>query len=264
MVFSSNLSSIAPLSSPLLAAVPGIKHGFFTRNGGASSGIYTSLNVGRGSKDGAAEVAENRRRAAAWFGAEPSALLIAHQIHSATVLLANHPWGDARPEGDGVATAKAGLVCGALAADCAPVLLADPKARVVAAAHAGWRGALGGVVQSAVEAMTQQGAAPERIIAAVGPCIGPLSYEVGEEFLAAFREKDPDYEAYFRSAAKPGKHLFDLPGFVLSRLTASGVLSCEWIGCDTYSDEAHFFSHRRAFHRGEGDYGRLLSAIALE
>ena len=255
--------TLSPLSSPLLAAVPGIRHAFFTREGGVSTGIYASLNVGRGSKDEADDVAENRRRAAAWFEAEPGALLTAYQIHSATVLVADHPWGDERPEGDGVLTAETGLVCGALAADCAQVLLADPEARVVAAVHAGWRGALGGVVESAIDGMIEEGAEPARIVAAVGPCIGPQSYEVGEEFLAAFTGKDAAYAAFFRPGAAPDKRMFDLPAFVLSRLTASGVGRCEWIGRDTYGDEALFYSNRRAVHRGEGDYGRLLSAIAL-
>jgi len=255
--------TLAPLSSPLLSDLPGVRHAFFTREGGVSEGIYASLNVGRGSKDQAFHVAENRRRAAAWFGVEPTSLLTAYQIHSATVLIADRPWGDARPEGDGVLTAETGLVCGALAADCAPVLLADAQARVVAAVHAGWRGALGGVVESAVEGMIGQGAHPARIVAAVGPCIGPRSYEVGEDFLAAFTGKDSAYAAFFRPGAAPDKQMFDLPAFVVSRLRDSGVARCEWIGRDTYIDEALFYSNRRAVHHREGDYGRLLSAIAL-
>jgi YfiH family protein len=257
------MTTLSPLSSPLLEGLPGVRHGFFTREGGVSTGIYASLNVGRGSKDDADDVAENRRRAAAWFEAEPDSLLTAYQIHSAAVLIADHPWGGERPEGDGVVTAKTGLICGALAADCAPVLLADPQARVVAAVHAGWRGALGGVVESAVDAMAGEGADRARIVAAVGPCIGPLSYEVGEDFLNAFIGKDAAHEAFFSPAAAPGKQMFDLPAFVLSRLKAAGILRCEWIGRDTYSDQALFYSNRRAVHRGEGDYGRLLSAIAL-
>ena len=254
---------LAPLASPLLSALPGIKHAFFTREGGVSQGIYASLNVGRGSKDEAADVAENRRRAGAWFGAEPGHLLTCYQIHSATVLIADHPWGEERPEGDGVASATPGLVCGALAADCAPILLADPEARVVAAAHAGWRGALGGVAESAVEAMTRLGAEPARIVAVVGPCIGPASYEVGADFLDAFLGKDPAFEAFFRPGAAADKRMFDLPAFVLSRLAAAGVGQAEWVGRDTCTEETLFYSNRRAFHRGEGDYGRLLSAIAL-
>ncbi len=255
--------ALAPLASPLLAALPGVKHAFFTREGGVSTGIYASLNVGRGSKDEADDVAENRRRAAAWFGAEPGSLLTCYQIHSATVLVADHPWGDERPQGDGVVTETPGLVCGALAADCAPVLLADPQARVVVAVHAGWRGALGGAVESAVEAMVAQGATREGITAAVGPCIAQKSYEVGEDFLRTFEAKDAAYAAFFAPGAAADKRMFDLPGFVLSRLAAAGVERREWIGRDTCAEEALFFSNRRAFHRDEGDYGRLLSAIAL-
>lgn len=252
-----------PFQSPLLSAVPGVRHAFFTRQGGVSTGIYSSLNVGRGSRDEAADVAENRRRAAAWFGAEPRQLLTCYQIHSPTVLVAERAWGDERPEADGVVTTEPGLVCGALAADCAPVLLADPHARVVAAVHAGWRGALAGVVESAVDAMTQEGASPMQITAAIGPCIGPASYEVGEEFLRAFTDKDPAFEAFFSAGATVDKRQFDLPSFVLSRLGAAGVSRCEWIGRDTCAEEALFYSNRRANHRAEGDYGRLLSAIAL-
>ena len=255
--------SPAPVSSPLLTALPGIRHAFFTREGGVSTGIYASLNVGRGSKDEAEDVAENRRRAAAWFGAEPGSLLTCYQIHSPTVLIADHPWGDERPQGDGVATATPGLVCGALAADCAPALLADPRARIVAAVHAGWRGALSGAAESAVEAMVRLGADPAHITAVVGPCIGPKSYEVGEEFLREFTAKDSTYERFFMAGAAADKRMFDLPGFVLSRLRAAGVERCEWIGRDTYAEEALFFSNRRALHKAEGDYGRLLSAISL-
>ncbi len=257
------MTEISPLASPMLSAAPGIRHAFFTRQGGASTGLYASLNVGRGSKDEAADVAENRRRAAAWFGAEPGSLLTCYQIHSATVLLADHPWDEERPQGDGVVTTTPGLVCGALAADCAPVLLADPQARIVAAVHAGWRGALGGVVESAIEAMVSEGAERGRILAAVGPCIGSQSYEVGEDFVRAFMDKDPGHEAFFSPGVAADKRLFDLPAFVLSRLAASGVTQAEWIGRDTCAEEALFFSNRRAFRRGEGDYGRLLSAIAL-
>lgn len=255
--------ALAPLASPLLSGLPGIRHAFFTRQGGVSAGLYSSLNVGRGSKDEAADVMENRRRAAAWFGVEPGSLLTCYQIHSPTVLIADHPWGDERPQGDGAATLTPGLVCGALSADCAPVLLADPKARIVAAVHAGWRGALAGAAESAVEAMAALGADRGAILAAVGPCIGPKSYEVGEDFLRAFTDKDAAHEGFFAPGAAADKRLFDLPGFVLSRLAAAGVGRAEWTGHDTYADEALFFSNRRAVHRGEGDYGRLLSAIAL-
>ncbi|OYX34949.1 MAG: polyphenol oxidase [Caulobacterales bacterium 32-69-10] len=257
------MTALPVLVDPALAALPGVRHAFFTRQGGVSAGLYSSLNVGLGSKDAPAAVAENRRRAAAHFGVEPERLLTGFQIHSDIVLAAASPWGEAKPQGDGVVTAAPGLVCGALSADCAPVLLADPEARVVCAAHAGWKGAVGGVVEQAVAAMQRLGARTDRIVAAVGPCIGPQSYEVGPEFLERFAADAPGSERFFRPAAAPGKSLFDLPGFVLSRLDAAGVRQAAWTGHDTYADEGLFFSNRRAVHRAEADYGRLLSAIML-
>jgi hypothetical protein len=249
-----------------LAALPGVRHAFFTRAGGVSTGPYASFNLGAGSADDPAAVAENRRRAAARFDAEPAALTTCFQIHSAEVLIAEAPWGETRPQdrprADGVVTRTRGLICGALAADCAPVLLADAEVGVVGAVHAGWRGALAGVVEAGVAAMVSQGARPERIVAAVGPCIGPASYEVGPEFEAAFTAADPAHAAFFA----PGENdrlFFDLPAFVLTRLAAAGVRERAWIGADTFADEAAFFSNRRAVRRGEADYGRLLSAIML-
>ncbi len=251
------------LTSPLLSAVPGLRHAFFTRQGGVSTGVYESLNVGVGSKDDPEAVQENRARAAAALGAAPDRLLTCYQIHSALAVVADAPW-TARPEADAVVSRAPGLMLGALAADCAPVLLADPQARVVAAAHAGWKGALGGVVQAAVDAMTGLGAEPGRILAAVGPCIGPASYEVGVEFLEAFSRDAPGSERFFSPGQAPDRRQFDLPGFVLSRLQAAGVRQAEWIGRDTYAEPDLFFSNRRALHRREADYGRLLSAIVLE
>jgi YfiH family protein len=250
------------ITSPLLGALPGVRHAFFTREGGVSGGIYESLNAGLGSKDDPAHVAENRRRAAARFSQPPEHLLTCFQIHSPTVLIADGPWGEGPEEADGVATKKTGLICGALAADCAPVLIADAKAGVVAAAHAGWKGALTGVVAHAVEQMKRLGADRADMTAAIGPCIGPASYEVGLEFLERFEAADPDNGRFFSSGASPDKRQFDLPAFVLARLKAAGVNRAEWVGHDTCADEA-FFSNRRAFHRGEADYGRLLSAIML-
>jgi YfiH family protein len=258
------MAALSVLTDPVLAALPGVRHAFFTRQGGVSTGLYDSLNVGLGSKDEPSAVIENRRRAAAHFGADADHLLTGFQIHSDVVFTAHAPWGEARPEGDGVATATPGVVCGALSADCAPVLLADPQARVVCAAHAGWKGAVGGVVESAVAAMVGLGADPARIVAAVGPCIGPQSYEVGPEFLERFAAEAPGSERFFRPAAAPGKFMFDLPGFVLSRLQGAGVLQAAWTGHDTCADETLFFSNRRAVLRGEADYGRLLSAICLD
>ena len=257
------MTELIPLTHPSLTALPGVRHAFFTRRGGVSTGIYSSLNVGRGSKDDPAAVAENRRRAAAHMGADLGALLTCYQIHSATAYLADAPWGDERREGDAVATDKPGLVCGALAADCAPILLADPEARVVAAAHAGWRGALGGVVDAVVAGMQGLGARPDRIVAVVGPCIGPASYEVGLEFLDAFTAGQAEAARFFRPGVAADKRMFDLPAYVLDRLAQAGVGKAEWIGRDTYAEDELFFSNRRTLHRGEADYGRLLSAIRL-
>jgi YfiH family protein len=241
----------------------GVRHAFFTRQGGVSQGLYQSLNVGPGSDDDPKAVQENRARAAAWFGADPDALVTAYQIHSAVAHVAAGPWCD-QPRGDAVVTATAGLICGALAADCAPVLIADAEARVVAAVHAGWRGALGGVIASAVETLRGLGADPARMAAAVGPCIGPASYEVGLEFLEAFTDDDPGASRFFGPGAGPDKRMFDLPAFVLHRLAQAGVTKSEWIGRDTCAEPALFFSNRRAFKAGESDYGRLLSAVMLE
>lgn len=249
------------LTSPLLD-LPGVRHAFFTRQGGVSQGIYASLNVGLGSRDEPEAVHENRRRATAYFGA--AELVTAYQVHSARVAPVREPWRGEAPDADGVVTATPGLVCGALAADCAPVLLADVKAGVVGAAHAGWKGALTGVVERAIAEMEALGARRERLVAAVGPCIGPNSYEVGLEFLERFVAVEAAHEDFFTAGEAPDKRMFDLPGFVLSRLRAAGVDRCEWLRRDTCAEPELFFSNRRAFKQGEPDYGRLLSAIMLE
>jgi YfiH family protein len=250
------------LTSRRLSSLKGIRHGFFTRQGGVSQGVYESLNMGPGSKDDPAAVAENRRRAAEALGAQPESLATCYQIHSVMARVVETPWGDKRPEGDAVVTRTPGLVCGVLSADCAPVLMADAGAGVAAAVHAGWKGALDGVIASAIAAMEAEGARPGHIVAAVGPCIAQASYEVGPEFLQRFAAHDPGSERFFKPAAAADKHLFDLPRFVLWRLEQAGV-DAEWIGRDTCAEEALFFSNRRAFKRGEPDYGRLLSAIVV-
>jgi hypothetical protein len=257
------LIQLPVVTSPLLSQIAGVRHAFFTRRGGVSKGIYESLNLGRGSNDEPADVEENRRLAAAHFGLEAADLNTCFQIHSTIAVVADGSWGDVRPEGDAVVSKTPGVVCGALSADCAPVLIADSKAGIVAAAHAGWRGALDGVVQSAVDTMVELGADTSDMIAAVGPCIGPLSYEVGLEFLARFEADAPGSGAFFNPGSAEDKRLFDLPAFVLERLRAAGVERREWVGCDTCVDDASFYSNRRAFLRGENDYGRLLSAITL-
>jgi len=249
--------------SGLLSAVAGVKHAFFTRQGGVSTGLYDSLNLGRGSQDDPANVDENRRIAAGWFGAQAKDLNTCFQIHSTIAVIADGSWGDVRPQGDAVVSKTAGVVCGALSADCAPVLIADAEAGIVAAAHAGWRGALDGIVQAAVDSMVSLGADPSRMAAAVGPCIGPASYEVGLEFLETFEADAPGSGRFFSPAARDDKRMFDLPAFVLERLRTAGVSQREWTGHDTCAGEARFFSNRRAVQRGEKDYGRLLSAISL-
>lgn len=257
------MSAPHPLQSALLAALPGVRHGFFTRQGGVSSGAYESLNTGAGSQDDPAAVAENKRRVAAWFDRPPEALVTCWQSHTAVAFTLDAAAPRERLVGDALATAAAGLICGALAADCAPVLLADVDAGVVGSAHAGWRGALDGVVESAVDAMTGLGARPGRIVAAVGPCIGPASYEVGLEFLERFAAQDPGSDRFFAPGASDDKRMFDLPAYVLSRLARAGVGQAESLGRDTCAEETLFFSNRRAFKRGEPDYGRLISAIML-
>jgi YfiH family protein len=257
------MTALPVLTSPLLDALPGVRHAFFTREGGVSTGLYASLNLGRGSRDDPAAVAENRRRAAAHLQVDEPALLACYQTHSAAAHIAERAWGDHRPEGDAVVTAAPALACGALSADCAPVLLADPEAGVVGAAHAGWKGALGGVILSAVNAMTRLGAETSRITAVVGPCIGPDSYEVGLDFHERFLAEVPGAGRFFRPTDATDKRLFDLPAFVLKRLAEAGVDRAEWIGADTLADEARFFCNRRAVQRGEPDYGRLMSSIVL-
>jgi YfiH family protein len=250
-----------PVITSRLLDLPRIRHGFFTRQGGVSQGIYESLNVGIGSNDDPEAVVENRRRVAGHFGQE--VLITAYQVHSATALVADGPWPAGPPQADAVVSATPGVVCAALAADCAPVLIADAEARVVAAAHAGWRGALGGVVEATVRRMEGLGASRHRMRAAVGPCIGPQSYEVGLEFRAEFVKVDAGFGRFFATGATDDKRMFDLPAFVLARLQAAGVERAEWLAHDTCAEETRFFSNRRAFKRGEGDYGRLVSAIML-
>lgn len=240
-----------------------MRHGFFTRAGGVSLGIYAGLNVGVGSNDDPGHVRQNRALAAAHLGQPAEALVTAYQIHSPRAVTAAGPWPAAAPEADAVVAATPGVICAALAADCAPVLLADADVGVVAAAHAGWRGALDGVVEQAVARMVELGAARSRIRAAIGPCIGPASYEVGLEFEARFIAADRAYAGFFTPGPSADKRQFNLPGFVLGRLAAAGVGLAEWIGRDTCAEPDLFYSNRRAFKAAEPDYGRLLSAIVL-
>jgi YfiH family protein len=262
MTPSSPAAPLEPITHPLLTAA-GLRHGFFTRNGGVSTGIYDSLNTGIGSTDDPASVMENRRRIAGHFGGGPDDLAACYQIHSAITRVADGPWSGERPEGDAVASLTPGVICAVLTADCAPVLLADARAGVVAAVHAGWKGALGGVVHSAVQAMQALGTDPRRTVAVVGPCIAQGSYEVGADYEERFVLTDPAYGRFFIPGATDDRRMFDLPGFVLRRLEEAGIADAAWTGHDTCADETRFFSNRRAYQRAEPDFGRLMSAIAI-
>lgn len=251
------------IEAPPLTALPGVRHAFFTREGGTSTGIYASLNGGLGSSDDPARVGENRRLMAGRLGVQTTALVSLHQIHSAQAVIVERPWGSNRPRADGMATKVPGLALGILTADCGPLLFADPDAGVVGAAHAGWRGALTGVVEATLAAMERLGAERGRTVAVLGPTIGRDAYEVGPEFVASFRDADPGSERFFRPSERDGYAVFDLPGFIGARLAAAGVADFLDLGRCTYAEEERFFSYRRATHRGEPDYGRQVSAIAL-
>ena len=252
------------LASPLLSAIPGLRHAFFTRDGGVSDGIYADLNGGLGSNDDPANVSENRRRMAAQMGVTPEHFLSVWQIHSPDAVVASGPWENAsRPRADAIVTGTKGLAIGITAADCGPILFVDPNARVIGAAHAGWKGALTGIVESTVAAMEKLGAERSGIVAAIGPLIRQNSYEVGGEFVERFIEADAENGVFFIPSAREGHAMFDLAGFIRTRLENSGVLMIDDIGVDTYSDE-RFYSYRRSVHRKEPDYGRHVHAIALE
>jgi polyphenol oxidase len=252
------------LGSPLLSAIPGLRHAFFSREGGVSEGIYASLNGGLGSQDDPANVVENRRRMAEQMGVAPENLLGVHQIHSPDVAVAAGPWqGAARPRADAIVTRTEGIAIGVTAADCGPILFVDPKARVIGAAHAGWKGALTGVLETTVDAMEKLGADRSGMVAAIGPLIRQLSYEVGSEFVERFLDADAENAMFFLPGERDGHAMFDLAGFIRMRLENAGVLMIDDVGVDTYSDE-RFYSYRRSVHRREPDYGRHLHAIALE
>ena len=247
------------ITSPSLM---GVSHGFFTRRGGASSGIYAGLNCGGGSDDQRDAVALNRARVAAALDLAPEALTTVNQTHSADVVEATGPFGEPRPEADGMVSATPGVALAVLTADCEPVLFADVEARVIGAAHAGWKGALEGVLEATVEAMAGLGARRERIAAVIGPTISRAAYEVEPEFVARFLADDRDNARYF-AQGEGDRSMFDLPGYGLKRLAAAGVTRAEWTGHCTYSDPARFYSYRRSVHRMEADYGRLISVIRL-
>lgn len=247
-----------------LAGLPGVRHAFLTRRGGVSEGPFASLSAGLRSGDDPARVAENRARAAVALGFRPGHLVAARQVHGADCLVVREPWpADAAPDADALATDRPGLLLGVMTADCAPVLLADPAAGVVGAAHAGWKGALAGVLERTVEAMAGLGADPARVVAAVGPAIAQESYEVGPELEARFLAGDPASAAHFAPVPASDRRLFDLKGYAAGRLHRAGVGRVEVLAHDTCADEALFFSFRRATRRGEARFGVQLSAVGL-
>ena len=252
-----------PVRSPLLEKAQGIRHGYFTRVGGVSGGIYRGLNIGTGSSDDQMLVAENRRRVADWMGVAADHLLTAHQIHSPDVVIAREAFAGPRPKADAIVTDRPGIAIGASTADCGPVLFADSGARIIGAAHAGWKGAFTGVLENTVAAMESLGARRENIVAVLGPSIGPANYEVGPEFVARFVEADAENIGYFAPSATSGHAMFDLVSYTVDRLIRAGV-TAEGLGRCTYAEEDLFYSYRRTTHRKEPDYGRQVSAIVLE
>lgn len=251
-----------PVAAPMLRAgvlaLPGVAHGFFTRAGGVSTELYASLNGGLGSDDDPAAVAENHARMACALGVERGRLLVPYQIHSADVAHVTAPWpAEERPRVDGLVTDVPWLALGVTGADCGMVLFADSAARIVGVAHAGWKGALGGILEATVEAMERLGATRASIVAVLGPTIGPRSYEVGPEFCARFLDHSPANARFFAGGT------FDLPGYIAMRLRSAGIGHFADLALDTYADEARFFSYRRSVHRREADYGRLVAAIGL-
>ena len=252
------------ITADALSALPGIRHGFFTRQGGVSNGIYASLNCGVGSNDERAHVQENRARVAAELGVAADRLATPYQIHSPDVVVVDEVWATGEgPKADAVVTNCPGIAIGVGTADCGPVLFADSEAGVVGAAHAGWKGAFTGVLEATIAAMEGLGARRERIVAVLGPTISKSAYEVGPEFRARFLEAAEANAAFFTPSARADHHQFDLPAFIGSRLRAAGLGTVDDLALCTYADPARFFSYRRTTHAGEPDYGRLLHAITL-
>jgi YfiH family protein len=253
------------VESSTLCALPGIAHGFGTREGGVSTGIYASLNCGVGSNDNQDHVAENRIRFAGHLGTSPKALVTPYQIHSADVVAVEEPWarGDA-PKADALVTARANLAIAISSADCVPVLFADAQAKIVGAAHAGWRGALSGVLEATLDAMEQLGAERTRISACIGPAISQTAYEVGDEFKEQFLKEDEASARFFHRASLKERAHFDLTGYAAERLQTARAGAVEDLHLCTYGDTERFFSYRRSCHQNEADYGRQISAIMIE
>ena len=252
------------LQAPSLGKMARIRHGFFTRTGGVSQGVYASLNGGVGSNDAPDKVADNRARMAAALGVTPGRLLTPYQIHSPDVVVAENPWTSAdRPRADAIVTRTPSLAIGVSTADCGPLLFADEVAGVVGAAHAGWRGALTGVIEATVAAMEKLGAKRSRIAAALGPTISQPNYEVGPEFVERFLAADADNARFFATTNRPGHALFDLNGYIASRIQRAGIVNFEDLSLCTYAEPERFYSFRRSTHLAEPDYGRHINAIAL-
>lgn len=252
------------LRSALLSDASGVSHGFWGKTGGVSGGVYASLNCGYGSGDDVELVRQNRARVARDLGADEGRLLTVYQIHSADAVVVDTPWSrEHAPHADGMATNVRGIALGVLAADCAPVLFADPEAGVIGSAHAGWQGAFKGVIEGVVRQMESLGARRQAIKACVGPCISQANYEVGPEFVDRILAETPAHAAYFVPSTKAGHSMFDLPSFVMRRLEQAGVGHVEALAQCTYADEAGFFSFRRTTHRKEAAYGRNISAIMM-
>ncbi|MFN3670555.1 MAG: peptidoglycan editing factor PgeF [Bosea sp. (in: a-proteobacteria)] len=252
------------ITSPDLAALPGVRHAFFTREGGVSTGIYASLNGGLGSKDDPAAIAENRARMAKQLSVAPDHLVSLYQVHSPDVAIVTGPWLGERPQADAMVTTAPCVALGVSSADCGPILFADAEARVVGAAHSGWKGAYSGVVASTVTAMEKLGARRERIVAVLGPTISAAAYEVGPEFVERFKQENATFGRFFKASDRPAHAMFDLPAFIAYKAQEAGIGAFVDLALCTYGDERRFFSYRRTTHRGEPDYGRLISAIALD
>jgi YfiH family protein len=256
---------LSPVTCPSLSVLPGLRHAWFTREGGVSEGpLYGSLNGGLGSQDEPAMVIENRRRMAAHMGVTPERFLSVWQVHSPDVVTVSGPWEGVRPKADALVTATPGLAISVATADCGPVLFADSKAGVIGAAHAGWQGAFKGVLEATVGAMEALGANRADITATIGPMLSQANYEVGPEFIQRFYAQKASNAAFFRPSPKPGHAMFDLPAYIAMRLRKDGISAVNDLALCTYADERRFFSYRRTTHRKEPDYGRLISAIAIE
>lgn len=251
-------------TSPALESAKGITHGFFSRHGGISEGIYASLNTGRGSDDTPEHIAENRKRVAKALGTDAQRLLSVHQCHTTDVITALDPWdAENNPKADAIVTNIPGIACSALSADCAPVLLADPVAHIVGAAHAGWRGALNGITDTTIEAMIALGAQPENIYAVIGPCIGPQHFEVGPEFVTAFIAEHQDTAKLFRKG-RGDRSYFDIKTYLVRKLLRAGIHTAQALPDCTYEQNQDYFSYRYNTHNATTDYGRNISAIMID